>query len=781
MIARGEWIGYGVIAALGAALAFVVHFKAENDYAVAVEHYRQGAHQDAAAVAARLEMDFRLVYQGIRTIANLPSVRDIDRHAKNLSIDAYHSINEIYKNMITNVSVSEVYIVPVTLDPEAVDPETKEAEVPIIMFDGSEKFPGETKPEEEAKDPDKPEEVEIYEYRLLHEHNNWLKTHFGTSGAVSNDTPPMITGEEVITCDNAEFIKTRLDDDRKGAVLSVPFYAAKGELKGTISAIIRTNILRSLVHDANFALVNPDYKYAILPSTQGQALLSKDVADAVSDTSLLYSEVIPIEVNDPRSHWSVWAGFPNSKFTDSADAKAVGAFEMAGYGAALLVVLLGSLIFYLNQSSRKRIETNNAELERKLQERTDEILRASEAQAEVREQAEAEALEIRKNAILEMAATVERETVKSVKEIEDKASVVDLAANDMSKIATNVSVDTQSVSAASEEALTNAQTLSAAAEQLAMASQQIAVQVRNTTEVTRHAVTSGESAIGTLQSLTDAIAKISEVTKLIGAIAGQTNLLALNATIESARAGEAGRGFAVVAAEVKSLAHQTAQSTQDIERQITGIQSFAKAAVLAIDEVGARIHEIDTAATAIAQAVEQQGTSTREIAENVRQSAIAAREVSSRMHGVSSGAQQVDGQAKGVRVAIGEVTEKIAVLQKLLVRTVRSSTEDANRRASPRYAVAVKSEILDRRDQRFDSELIDISATGAHLLCQLDMHPGDTGTLKLAGLSIGLPFVVRGSHSKGLQVEFQLAGGSTETYQIWLRGCVERLELKQAS
>jgi hypothetical protein len=61
------------------------------------------------------------------------------------------------------------------------------------------------------------------------------------------------------------------------------------------------------------------------------------------------------------------------------------------------------------------------------------------------------------------------------------------------------------------------------------------------------------------------------------------------------------------------------------------------------------------------------------------------------------------------------------------------------------------------------------------------MHPGDTGTLKLAGLSIGLPFVVRGSHSKGLQVEFQLTGGSTETYQIWLRGCVERLELKQAS
>jgi methyl-accepting chemotaxis protein len=87
------------------------------------------------------------------------------------------------------------------------------------------------------------------------------------------------------------------------------------------------------------------------------------------------------------------------------------------------------------------------------------------------------------------------------------------------------------------------------------------------------------------------VVRLSEQTQSIGGIiasvtdiADQSNLLAVNAAIEAAKAGEQGKGFAVVAQEIRNLAEQSKQSTNQVRNILNDVQKATSAAVLATEQ-----------------------------------------------------------------------------------------------------------------------------------------------------------------------------------------------------
>ena len=145
----------------------------------------------------------------------------------------------------------------------------------------------------------------------------------------------------------------------------------------------------------------------------------------------------------------------------------------------------------------------------------------------------------------------------------------------------------------------------------------IAAQVRQASDLADQASAAANDASQNVDRLRESSAAIGNVVNLISQIARQTTLLALNSTIEAARAGAAGRGFAVVATEVKALAVQTQEATEEIRKKIEALQRDAASSVDAVHRITASIEAIRPVFDNVNGAVAEQNRTTADMAENV--------------------------------------------------------------------------------------------------------------------------------------------------------------------
>lgn len=258
----------------------------------------------------------------------------------------------------------------------------------------------------------------------------------------------------------------------------------------------------------------------------------------------------------------------------------------------------------------------------------------------------------------QLLSRFEREIAESVEILHNAATELQGSAKGLGATAEDASMQSMRVASITEETSIQVKTVADAGGALAQTIAGVGTSVSESSLLAGEAVNQAMITTNAIDEMAKVADEIGNVTSLISAIAAQTNLLALNATIEAARAGDAGRGFAVVAQEVKALAAQTANATQEIATRIEAMQAATGKSVSAIQQISAVIGKLDQFSANIAASVEQQVASAREIAGNVASVATGVGEVAASLGQIETVAEQANGAASKLTVAADAVANQ---------------------------------------------------------------------------------------------------------------------------
>jgi methyl-accepting chemotaxis protein len=616
---------------ISAVTIVAVYYKTMGDYDRALAEYQLTSKEDAIKVNQKIRFFLTDTFNSLSFAASIPDVRSIDRYGTNFNAEARVALNSVYDRMFHDLLISEIYIVSADIEPEKIDPNTGSLGKPILMFDYNPPPSGPPILTVEAALNEN--QIEIYEYRLLKEQMQYYKENY----PIKQDKPLMISGPQVIICDNIEFDHTKKDEDRTGILFSVPFYGLDNKFKGTITAVIKNNAIRQLfLPDSNYAIINKEYNYILASKDDSQINKSINWIKAFkADPNLIYSDVLDLNDDDPQSQYAVWVGFPNAIFLDSPIVKNIKLTSIISYSIGLLFFIIGfafwSMLIY---DERKRKRTIN-----------------------------------------EIANEFEVTIGNLVFEISICTNDMSNAINEISKKTNETKEKTSQVVQSSSEASDRMNQINSSVIEFKNSITEIGAQTVKSKEVAKIAFEKAESAKEEIDLLSKKSVKVSKVVDVIKVVAQKINLLALNAAIESARAGEAGKGFAVVSGEVRNLAQSVSQAVKDIMMQINEMEESTSKSVDSVINILDIIYQVTENTKLISEAVDVQSRATVGITSNISNSSNISSKILNNVVNVQEGAlktSQVITDAIASSKALVEKSDLLNKKVKELIMNIKS-------------------------------------------------------------------------------------------------------------
>ena len=205
--------------------------------------------------------------------------------------------------------------------------------------------------------------------------------------------------------------------------------------------------------------------------------------------------------------------------------------------------------------------------------------------------------------LLQAMAHMQQRLRDLVGEVRGNAEHVASASAEIAQGNGDLAARTEDHASALQQTASSMAQLSSTVQQNAHSAQQASGMARDASEVaTRGGEVVGQ-VVGTMKGIHDASKRIVDIIAVIDGIAFQTNILALNAAVEAARAGEQGRGFAVVAAEVRSLAHRSADAAREIKALIASSVERVEHGSALVGQAGHTMQDVVAAIGKVAEIV----------------------------------------------------------------------------------------------------------------------------------------------------------------------------------